>query len=163
MTFQVSSDCIIDTLHSIVKYQNKYQEMDSCYPHCAEQLLDHEKEVQKNTIPFILYTKDGCPFRADGFTMFHCHCCDEEKLKCVSSFIFRVKKIEGDCAILELLTFNTKDDCSDATEKPSSPCHQIDYQKVKDLIRTNIFIKIKPSCFCSISCLPALFIRLRKK
>lgn len=163
MTIPINGDCIAETLEDIYEFQKKYEKKDSCHDICVEGLLDPEKEITTNTIPFILYTKTGCPFKADGFTTFHCSCCNEDKFKCVSTFIFRLKKIEKDCAIFELLTFKKDDHCTDTNDIKPTPCNQIDYQKVKDLIRTNVFIKVKPSCFCSISCLPAQLISPRKR
>lgn len=154
MTISNNRDCITDTLKAIYKYQ-KHEKEDACHASCVQGLYRTEKKSRKNTIPFVLYTKDGCPFQADGFTTFHCKCCDEEKFKCVSTFIFRLKKIDHDCALLELLTFKKEKHCTNTDHVKPTPCNQIDYQKVKNIIRTDIYIKVKSSCFCSISCLPA--------
>ncbi len=75
------------------------------------------------------------------------------------TFLFRVKDIKGDCACLELLklkdhpglkTINTTMECT--------PCCQLDYAEIGDLVPTGVHITIDVSCFSSIQCLPALFV-----
>ncbi|WP_052345737.1 CotY/CotZ family spore coat protein [Paucisalibacillus sp. EB02] len=151
--------CIKDTLKEILEAQQKVQWSHDVACDEIDKLLhpDHGKKNLKNTVPFILYTKEGCPFKADGVTTFDCKCCNSEKFKCISTFIFRLSGLKEDCAILELLTFKHDQKCS-----PSSPCDQLDCEKVEDLIRTGICIKIDLDCLCSIFCLPAVHLDPRK-
>ncbi|WAA08600.1 CotY/CotZ family spore coat protein [Fervidibacillus albus] len=149
------SDCVKETLKEIVAFQKKSEQ--NCKNGCADAIdeLLHPRKKFKNTIPFILYTTDGCPFKADGVTTFRCKCCNKEKFHCFTTFLFRINDLKNDCAILELLAFKHEDDCSCSMEA-CNPCEQIDCENVDDLFRTGICIKIGPSSFSSISCLPPI-------
>ncbi|WAA13130.1 CotY/CotZ family spore coat protein [Fervidibacillus halotolerans] len=148
-------ECVRDTLKEILQYQRESEEI--CKNGCEVAIneLLNPSVKRKNTIPFILYTKDGCPFKSDGVTTFRCKCCNEVKYHCFTTFLFRIKGLKKDCAILELLAFKHEDDCSCSMEA-CNPYEQIDCENVKDLYRTGIYIKVDPSCFCSISCLPPI-------
>lgn len=136
-------------------HKGKKKKENSCRTGCRqaiEELLNPKSPIfRKNTIPFILYLKDGCPFQADGVITYHCKCCNKERFKAFRTFLFRLCHFKYDCAALELLTF--KDEHEDEACGHVKPCCQIDGQLVENLIRTGIFIKVDPSCFCAISLL----------
>jgi len=150
-------NCVEDVLEGILKAQKKVKKNDCCKSSCQHSindLLHEEKKPKKDTIPFILYC-DCKPFKGSGVTKYRCHS-KHSKFKCVETFLFKVKELDKDCAVLELLTFKDdhKHQCKD--KKMHSPCDQIDHQKVEDLMSTGICITVDLSCFCAISCLPAV-------
>lgn len=167
-------NCVEETLKDILKAQksaaehHKEQHHSSWRNGCTnaiDELLNPPKPQPikkpthtKNTIPFILYTKELCPFKGEGVLIYHCNCHHEDKFKCVSSFIFRINELKHDCAELELLTFKGNDECECHIHQKCSPCDQIDGEKVQDLVRTGICIKVDASCFCGISCLPPVYL-----
>ena len=146
--------CVEEVLEAILKAQKKveddHKECSSCEDSIKE-LLEEHKKPKKNTIPFILYC--GCePFKATGVTTYPGGPKDK-KFACITSFIFKIKDLKGQCAELELLTFKPK---KDDHKKSDSPCDQIDHEKVEDLVRTGICINVDLSCFCGVTCLPAV-------
>ena len=146
--------CVEEVLEAILKAQKKveddHKECSSCEDSIKE-LLEEHKKTKKNTIPFILYC--GCePFKATGVTTYPGGPKDK-KFACITSFIFKIKDLKGQCAELELLTFKPK---KDDHKKSDSPCDQIDHEKVEDLVRTGICINVDLSCFCGVTCLPAV-------
>jgi hypothetical protein len=155
--------CVEDVLQAILEAQRKAKQDDCCETSCNDSindLLGKKRKVTKNTIPFILYC--GCePFKGTGVLTYTCHSNKKKKLKCIDSFIFKVKDIKEGCAVLELLAFKC-----DLKYKPDSsnchsldnPCCQIDGQCVEDLMRTGICITVDLSNFNSISCLPAVYL-----
>ncbi|ASF41015.1 spore coat protein [Halobacillus halophilus] len=159
-------NCVADVLEAILAAQKKADKDNGCHTSCKqsiEDLLGEEKKVKKNTIPFILYC--GCdPYKGTGVTTYHCHS-KKTKFKCVNSFIFKVKDIEKECAVLELLVFKSDlKHSNDHGEKchskdDHSACSQIDHKELDDLIGTGICITVDLSCFCSITCLPAIHLR----
>lgn len=168
MTHTYKNDlCVEEVLEKIVHAQKKASKC-SC-PDCdyscktsIKELLHPNKSHSlpaKNTVPFILYTSKGMPFKADGVFKFRCSCCNEIKFHCVSTFIFKVLKVKDGCARLELLAFhNHNDEQSHCDSHFCSPCEQINHQNVEDLCPTGICINVDLSCFCAIQCLPAIFI-----
>ncbi|MBS4192717.1 spore coat protein [Bacillus sp. FJAT-49705] len=158
-------NCVEEVLEAILKAQKKVKVKREkvCKVSCKEsikELLEEEKKPKKNTVPFILYC-DCEPFKGTGVTTFTSHS-KKKKFACISTFIFRIKDLDDNCAVLELLTFKPKKCCHEDSGKkcdhkePSSPCRQIDHKDVDDLIRTGICITVDLSCFCAISCLPAI-------
>lgn len=156
-------NCVEEVLEAIHKAQKKVKKDDGCKTSCKDsidELLGESKRPKKNTIPFILYCKDCEPFKASGVTTFKHHG-KEKKFACITSFIFRIKEFDGKCAVLELLTFKTCKSSNDPFKKSApkedfSPCSQIDCENVDDLIRTGICINVDLSCFCAVTCLPAV-------
>jgi hypothetical protein len=147
-------DCVEEVLEAILKAQKKvekeYKSCNSC-KESIKDLLEEPKKPKKNTIPFILYC--GCdPFKATGVTTYPCGQKDK-KFACITSYIFKIHELEGQCAELELLTFKPK---KDDDNKDFSACDQIDNEKVEDLIATGICINVDLSCFCGVTCLPAV-------
>lgn len=151
--------CIRKTLQDIVYYQNKQSEQEEyrCKSGCQRAIHELLNPVQqpKNTIPIMLYMKDGCPFKGEGCYTTSCSCCNKKIFSCISSFVFRVSDIKHDCVLLELLTINKHEECDCGCScEICSPSEQLDSEKVKDLKRTGICIKMDIDCFCGISCLP---------
>ncbi|AIF44116.1 CotY/CotZ family spore coat protein [Virgibacillus sp. SK37] len=161
-----SSHCIKETLQSILLAQNEVT-YDSCDSSCKKSIADLSKKrrkySKKNTVPFILYGKDNKPFEATGITTYKDVCTKKKKFICIESFVFRIKSLEGECAILELLTFDcNKDNCcilQHHTEHDCTPCCQVDEEYVDDLMATGICVKVDIACFCAISCLPAVHLQ----
>jgi hypothetical protein len=149
--------CVADVLKAIHKAQKKVKKEDGCKTSCEtsiKELFDDCKKPKKNTIPFILYCGDCDPFKATGVTKI-CHHSKEKKFACITSFIFKVKDIKGQCAVLELLAFKP-DKHSKDLGKNCTPCSQIDCRDVDDLVTTGICINVDLSCFCAVTCLPAV-------
>jgi len=149
-------NCVEDVLEGILKAQRKVKK-DDCKTSCQhpiDDLLREDKKPKKDTIPFILYCKCK-PFKGSGVTKYHCHS-KHSKFKCIETFVFKVKDIKRDCAVLELLAF--KEDCKKSSDDKGfyTPCEQIDHKYVDDLMGTGICITVDLNCFCAITCLPAL-------
>ncbi len=150
-------NCVEDVLEGILEAQKKVKKDDCCKTSCQhsiDDLLHEEKKSKKDTIPFILYC-DCKPFKGSGVTKYRCHS-KHSKFKCVETFVFKVKDLDKKCAVLELLTF--KGDHKNASKEKDfySPCDQIDHKCVEDLMGTGICINVDLSCFCAITCLPAV-------
>lgn len=154
-------NCVEDVLEGILEAQKKVKETDHCKSSCQQSindLLHEDKKPKKDTIPFILYC-DCKPFKGSGVTKYHCPS-KHHRLKCVETYVFKIKDLDKECAVLELLIF--KDDHKQHASKDGkivSPCDQIDHKRVEDLIGTGICINVDLSCFCAISCLPAVKLR----
>ena len=149
--------CVEEILEAILKAQRKVdkdheKKCSSCDESFEERLKEKEpNKFSKNTIPFILYC--GCaPFKAEGIAACPVGMKDK-KFVCITSFIFKIRDIKGNCAELELLTFKPK---RDRCGKITSPCDQINHQHVSDLMKKGICITVDLSCFCGISTLPAV-------
>ncbi|PFG06617.1 CotY/CotZ family spore coat protein [Bacillus sp. es.034] len=156
--------CVEDVLEAILEAQKKAKKDHGCETSCKksiEDLLCEKKKHKKNTIPFILYC--GCePFKGTGVTTYHCHSKKKKNFKCIETYVFKLIDLDHRCATLELLTFKSdhhKGDSQHHHESKcslSSPCKQIDHKSVDDLMGTGICITVDLSCFCAITCLPAV-------
>ncbi|WP_173917510.1 CotY/CotZ family spore coat protein [Halobacillus sp. Marseille-Q1614] len=152
-------NCVEDVLEAILYAQREVEKKDHCKTSCQQSIDDllGNKKGRKNTIPFILYC--GCePFKGTGVTTYTCHS-KKSKFKCINSFIFKIKDLDKKCAVLELLFFKSeiKDHEKEChSKKEFSACSQIDHKCVDDLVGTDICIKVDLSCFCAITCLPAV-------
>lgn len=147
-------ECVIDVLKEIDKVQNEVEDDDCCGVSCQQSIDDirgeGEKRIRKDTVPIILYSKDGKPFKGFGARKLP----NGEIDDIVASFIFRVKKIDrNDCAVLELLIKDMEKVGSSDLKDPTD-------QKAKNLRSTGICITVNLHCFCHVTCLPA--IRLRR-
>lgn len=144
-----SGHCVIDVLKEIVRAQKDVVDHTcntSCERSINDLLGDKEKRNDLDTVPIILYSKDGKPFKGFGA---------DRKMKdnigpIVASFIFRVKKVDDEgCATLELLLAHEQpcgyNDLKDPTD-----------QKSKNLKTTGICITVDLHCFCHVTCLPAI-------
>lgn len=140
-----SGNCVCDVLKEIVNAQQDVVE-NCCDSSCEQSISDllGETEVRNglDTVPVILYCKDGCsPFKAFG-----AHPDNIGDIK--ASFYFRVKKVMKDCcAVVELL----RDPHCDS-RNPKDPIDQ----KTKHLRTTGICITVDLNCFCHVTCLPAI-------
>ncbi|WP_035532238.1 CotY/CotZ family spore coat protein [Halobacillus kuroshimensis] len=146
-------NCVEDVLEAIVYAQDRVED-DSCHTSCQQSIdsLLGDHKVKKNTVPVILYC--GCdPFKGTGVTTYSCHA-KKETFKCVHTYLFKVKDVHDGCAVLELLVF--KSDWKDDSKQKHSACSQIDGKAVRDLAGTGICITVDLSCFCAVTCLPAV-------
>ncbi|MFC0524750.1 CotY/CotZ family spore coat protein [Pontibacillus salicampi] len=138
-----SEGCVCDILKEIVDAQNDVS--DDCNSSCEQSINDLLGDTggsNKDTVPVLLYCKDCKPFK--GFGARRNNIGDV-----LESFYFRVKEVDEDCecALLELLIDpDAKDD------DPKSPSKQ----KTDNLRATGICITVDLSCFCHITCLPAI-------
>ncbi len=145
-----SGSCVIDVLSEIIEAQNDVVE-NCCSTSCEQSINDLlgecEKENNLDTVPVILYCKDGCkPFKGFGADRKY----GDKIGPIIASFIFRVKRIDDNgCAVLELLLSHEQayghGDLKDPTD-----------QKTKNLLATGICITVDLHCFCHITCLPAI-------
>lgn len=160
-------DCIEETLEAILEAQNQHrgdnQCRDSCEAYIQELVQGTPPRPRKNTIPFVLFC--GCePFKATGFTTHTPAGSNSEVLVCVKTFIFKVISLNGNCAVLELLAFKPfpgpvpTGNPTGGFDKVPSPCFQAEGEKLEDLAGTGICITVDLSCFCAITCLPAVHI-----
>ncbi|ELK45184.1 CotY/CotZ family spore coat protein [Halobacillus sp. BAB-2008] len=155
-----SGSCVIDILKDIVDAQNDV--MHDCTTSCERSIADLLGDTGGgsgfDTVPVILYCKDGCkPFKGYGSKR------SGEGCDVRGSFFFRVKSVDNDgCAILELLfadrwhrgddeesgdeDFRGKHDCD-----PKSPADQ----SCRNLRASGICITVDLNCFCHVTCLPA--------
>ncbi|WP_430788262.1 CotY/CotZ family spore coat protein [Virgibacillus flavescens] len=153
--------CVKDVLEAIVEAQKKAQNDSHCRSSCKqsiEDLLGERRIMTKNTIPFMLYC--GCePFKGTGVLTYSCH--NEKKFKCINTFIFKIKELKNNCAVLELLIFKSdlnrpNDGSNECGKHGRGACGQLDHKRVDDLIKTGICINVDLSCFCAVTCLPAV-------
>lgn len=147
--------CVEEILEAILnaqrKVEDKHKDCSSCKSSIKE-LLEEPKKPRKNTIPFMLLC--GCdPFKGTGVTTYPDGGPKDKKFACISSYIFKIKDLKGQCAELELLIFKPK---KDDDHKGFSACDQIDHEKVEDLVSTGVCINVDLSCFCGVTCLPAV-------
>ncbi|HLS61461.1 MAG TPA: CotY/CotZ family spore coat protein [Virgibacillus sp.] len=140
-----SGNCVCDVLKEIARAQNDIVDI-CCDTSCEQSINDllGETEVRNglDTVPLILYCKDGCkPFKGYG-----AH--PDNIGHVISSFYFRVKTVDDDCcAVIELL----RDPHCDS-RNPSNPIDQ----KTKHLRATGVCITVDLNCFCHVTCLPAI-------
>lgn len=143
-----TGSCVADVLKEIVEAQNDIRE-NCCDTGCEQSINDllgeSERGNELDTVPVILYNKDGSPFKGFGAPKHH-HKIGE----IVASFIFRVKKVFDDnCAVLELLLKDGETCGHDHLKDPTD-------QSTKDLEATGICITVNLDCFCHVTCLPAI-------
>ncbi|MBY7143125.1 spore coat protein [Virgibacillus sp. NKC19-3] len=140
-----TGNCVCDILREISEAQSDVVE-NCCDTSCEQSINDLLGESDNSngldTVPIILYCKDGCkPFKGYGAN-------PNDIGDITSSFYFRVKKVTKDCcATLELLR-----DPKDGNRDPKSPCEQ----DTKPLLATGICMTVDVSCFCHVTCLPAV-------
>ncbi|KAB8139088.1 spore coat protein [Gracilibacillus oryzae] len=146
-----SKDCVCDVVRAIADAQDDVVDQ-HCDISCAQSIRSLVSPVTANgldTVPFILYGKGLKPFKASGAVIENEN--NHARFECIESFIFRVNEVSDDCcAILELLAFENDQNACD------EPCDQLENERVDDLERTGICITVDLSCFCAITCLPAV-------
>lgn len=139
-------NCVCKILREIARAQRDVTEGPDCQTSCERSISDllGQTEVPNNldTIPVLLYCKDGCkPFKGYG-----AHSRNIGKI--VASYYFRVKSVNDDCcAVLELLR-----DPNCPNPNPHNPMDQ----ETKKLRATGICITVDLKCFCHVTCLPAI-------
>ncbi|MCA0983784.1 spore coat protein [Halobacillus yeomjeoni] len=154
-----TGSCVIDILKDIVDAQNDvlHDCLTSCEQSIADLLGDTGGGSGFDTVPVILYNKDGSPFKGYG-TKRGDHC------NVKGSFYFRVKSVDDDgCAILELLFSNRPHVLEEEEESSSSSeCHHHRFdpkspaqQNCRNLRASGICITVDLDCFCHVTCLPA--------
>lgn len=91
-----------------------------------------------NTRPVMIYTCGGGnqPLNMPVSKDFTCNCLDAT-LPCECSNVFRIEKMEGNCATFRVLTVNPDENC----------CNSVPY------LATNSFFTISLDCICIIRCL----------
>ncbi|MBH0231493.1 CotY/CotZ family spore coat protein [Halobacillus yeomjeoni] len=150
-------NCVEDVLEAILYAQEEAEQHNDCHTSCKrsiEELLGEKKKVKKNTVPVLLYC--GCnPYKGTGVTTYTCHS-KKTKFKCVNTYIFKVKDLDKKCAVLELLVF--KSDLKSEKCSKRSACDQVDHKSLDDLVGTGICINVDLSCFCAVTCLPAVYL-----
>lgn len=144
--------CVIDVLKEIVKAQNDVAD-ETCNSSCKQSINDILGESDNrrglDTVPVILYSKDGKPFKGFGARRksgggMH---------SIVASFIFRVKSVDRDgCAVLELLLKHNEQVGPEHLKDPTD-------QNTEHLRPTGICITVDLHCFCHVTCLPAISVR----
>lgn len=146
-----TGNCVCDILKEIANVQNDIVE-NCCDTSCERSINDllgeQDNTNDLDTVPVLLYCSDGCkPFKGYGaFRDSANGSCDFGEV--VSSFYFRVKKVdENCCAILELLVDPHAENCD-----PENPIHQ----DTCHLRATGICITVDANCFCHVTCLPAI-------
>ncbi len=162
-----TSNCVCDVVRAIADAQNEVVE-NVCDVSCErsiESLLDPAAANDLNTVPFILYGNDLNPFKAFGIDFKrNKNNMNNPQFECVESFVFRVKTVDEDCcAVIELLAFGADGNQGgggggggNKNKDGDNPCDQVDGQKLEDLVATGICITVDLSCFCAITCLPAV-------
>ncbi|AZB42395.1 spore coat protein [Bacillus sp. FJAT-42376] len=137
MIRQKDFGCVCDAVENINDLQNAVEEQ--CSTSCFSNLLSPANTLG-DTIPFILYTKKGTPFKAYG------NVGGLTAGDCFNTIFFRVENINGCCATLRLLiAFGEDTEVLDFHE--NSPCD------VFRLEKTDFCIEVDLNCFCSIQCL----------
>ncbi|WP_226577006.1 CotY/CotZ family spore coat protein [Halobacillus litoralis] len=153
-----SGSCVIDILKDIVDAQNDV--MHDCTTSCEQSIADLLGDTGGgsgfDTVPVILYCKDGCtPFKGYGSSR------SGERCNVRGSFFFRVKSVDDDgCAILELLFAERRrhedngDEVESSRHKDDDPKSPAD-QSCRNLRASGICITVDLNCFCHVTCLPA--------
>ncbi|GGJ95105.1 spore coat protein [Lentibacillus kapialis] len=150
-------NCVADILKDIVEAQNDVIE-NCCETSCEQSINDLLGETENgnglDTVPVILYCKDCKPFKGFGANRKYYRDNEDNSRnnigEILSSFIFRVKRVDYDgCAVLELL-LSDGDSCAyDHMKDPTD-------QDTKHLEATGICITVDLDCFCHVTCLPAI-------
>ncbi len=134
-----NSNCIADILNVINILQENAQCGDSCLDTCDRGFLGcNISTLGCNTRPVMLYTNNNVawqmPTTKENVT------CGDPGVTC--STVFRVEKIDGNCA-----TFRVLADNPDQTEVATIP-----------YVATNSFFTMNLNCVCSLKCLNDTFV-----
>lgn len=163
-----TGNCVCDILKEIADAQNDVVENccdTSCERSISDLLGDTDNGNGLDTVPVLLYCKGDCePFKGFGVH-------PDDMGDVVSSFYFRVKRVDDDCcATLELLRSEDDDDHHhhhhrdndddrrdrhddwDDCDNPKNPAEQ----DTRNLRATGICITANLDCFCIVTCLPAI-------
>lgn len=137
------SNCVCDTLLSIVEAQDQVE--NDCQYSCntAIQELVEGTNSRYNTIPVILTCKGDCePFVGHGVQRVS----SGTTFDLLHSIVFRVNDVDPEtcCATLELLQFG----------KDKNKGHLLKMIENTPLVATNVCITVDLNCFCAVTCLP---------
>ncbi|MCW9130646.1 CotY/CotZ family spore coat protein [Bacillus paramycoides] len=144
-------DFDFNCVSNVVRFIHELQECatTTCGSGCEVPFLGaHNSAVVANTRPFILYTKDGEPFKAFAPSGNSKHC---------TSSIFRVESIDDDnCAVLRVLVVVLCDGSPvPAHDDPICTFLNVPNAKLKS---TSSCLTVNLNCFCAIQCLRDVFI-----
>src|SRR5699024_3761087 len=97
-----SQECLCDAVRAIKHAQDSVERSDDCDNNCFDLLGSgecncHKHRHRHDTIPFFLQNNDGVPFFTAALKDKHSGC------EVILTPFFRVSKIKGCCATLELL------------------------------------------------------------
>lgn len=168
-------NCVTDVIRGIIHAQRRAAEAeeDNCVTGCdrsIEELLspfeENRDRPRHNTIPFILFTKEGKPFTGVGVRQDHDGRSDRSFFDCIESPIFRAKSFvdrDENCVRLELLTpvRDRRDGPAQEGDRHGKHGHCQDEHDFCDFLprhtrnfrATGICITVDLDCFCGISCL----------
>ena len=121
-------NCISEVLKVINILQNEVCSDDSCLETCTRAFFGPNSSIGFNTRPVTLFTCNNTPV-----SMPISNVPNEEK----TSNIFRVEKVDGCCATLRVLVYNSESSSYTAT---------------------NSFFTINTDCCCAIKCLEDTFV-----
>ena len=141
-----NKNCIGEILKVILVLQQNASP-DSCLDSCDRPMLGGGVScLVCNTRPVMLYTccGNGTPWSmpTDKNATTVCSTPDTSEESTLCSNIFRVEKLDGNCATFRVLTTNPEESC----------CDSIPY------ISTNSFFTMDLSCVCAIKCLSDTYI-----
>ncbi|MTH53212.1 spore coat protein [Bacillus mangrovi] len=137
MTLSKDFGCVCDAVENIADLQDAVEEQ--CSTSCYSNLLSPVNTLG-DTIPFILYTEKGEPFKAFG------NVGELQSGDCFNTIFFRVESVKKCCATLRLLiAFDDK--------KHVLNFHKNSACDVFRLEKTDNCIEVDLKCFCSIQCL----------
>ncbi|ENH95918.1 spore coat protein [Gracilibacillus halophilus YIM-C55.5] len=144
-----SNECVCEVVEAIADAQDDVldQNCDISCNRSIQSLVSPGSGQGLDTVPFMLFDKKGKPFKGIGVDIENN---GRPEFQCVESFIFRVSEVDDCCAVVELLVFD------DDPTPGDDPCEQLDGEDVEDLERTGICITVDLTCFCAITCLPAV-------
>lgn len=161
--------CVCNVVREIAAKQDSIvQNNNCCDVSCAEsirELVSPLAPIQVNTVPFVLYCKGSCkPFFANGIFKETDPLTSETYFDCITSPVFRVKRVDKDCcAVLELLLpveYEAATETNGRNKgKKKKKCHVKD---VCDLFPadefdcTGICITVDLKKFSAIQCLPPI-------
>jgi len=129
-------NCVCDAVQNINDIQDAVEEQ--CPTSCYENLLA-PTNLLGDTIPFMLLSKKGEPFKAYG------NVGGLDDGECFTTVFFRVERFRDDCcATLSLLRPFSNGQPTD--------CHD-DVCDVTSLEKTDYCIEVDLTCFCAIQCL----------
>lgn len=130
-------NCVANALEHILDEQEAVEEV-NCPSSCFSNLLNPAVSPTRDTVPFILFTKEGDLFKAFG------NVGELSNGDCFKTIFFRIENIEDSCATLSLLRpYNSHGH----TECVTDPCD------VFGLAKSDFCIEVDLDCFCAIQCL----------
>lgn len=134
-----NSNCISEILKVICVLQQNAECSDSCLDTCDRGFLGcGTTQLGCNTRPVMLYTStgNGVPWKMPTTKEYNSACDGTDNTSCV----FRVEKIDENCATFRVLTPNT------------------DQTSIYPFVATNCFFTMNLSCCCCMRCLNDTYI-----